>query len=338
MERKRLPIEKLLPLLPEYLFLISPDFRILWSNQSIEKILKERPEYCFELIHGRSSPPPECPALKALEEGRPIQAIQRAERLQKDFFVSVVPIKEGEEIIALWHLAVDVTREEFCERDFSSYTYEIIGHLAAGLSHDIKNMLTAALGELQVLSLMAENQPHLRRRYQKLTNILQQITGFTHKLCSLGRTKNQNELLNLNQVLSELCNLMKSLTPRRITLQFFINPYIGNVYLNRAMLEQIILNLFINALHAISGSGQITVATSQEEGYAVLTIEDTGTGIRQDLVKCIFDPYFTTKEDGSGLGLTLVKRWVEEAGGKIKVFTEEGKGSRFEVWLPTVEG
>ncbi|NPA49007.1 MAG: GHKL domain-containing protein [Thermodesulfobacteria bacterium] len=337
MKKSRLSIPDLLPELPEYLFLISPDFRILWTNKKAASLLEGPETLCFEAVHGRKEPPPGCPALKALTEGRPVQAIQKAERLQKDFYVSVVPIKEEDKITALWHLAVDVTSNQVTERDLSSYTYEIIGYLAAGLSHDLKNMLTAALGELQVLTLMAENQPHLKRRYQKLANILQEIVSFSQKLCSLGKTKSQPELLNLNEVLSELSNLMKALTPKRIQLQFIINPYVKRVYMNRAMLEQIILNLFLNALHAIPETGKITISTSQEENFAVLTIEDTGTGMKPDLVKCIFDPYFTTKEEGSGLGLALVKRWVEEAGGRIKVFTEEGLGSRFEVWLPTVD-
>ncbi len=333
-----LSMPDLLQDLPEYIFLISPDFQILWSNKKIASLLEGAKLRCFEIIHGRQDPPPGCPALKALAEKRPVRAIQKAERLQKDFYINVVPLKEENKIIALWHLAVEIPSEEVPARNLSSYTYEIIGHLAAGLSHDLKNMLTAALGELQVLSLMAENQPHLKKHYQKLANILQEIASYSQKLCSLGKTKSQPEFLNLNEVLSGLNNLMKVLTPQGVQLQFIFNPYVKRIYLNRAILEQIILNLFLNALHAIPEVGRITISTSQEENFAILAVEDTGSGIKADLVKCIFEPYFTTKEEGSGLGLALVKRWVEEAGGKIKVFTEEGLGSRFEVWLPTVEG
>ncbi len=321
--------------LPEYIFLLAPDLRILWHNHTLT--LPEETAYCYEIIHGRQAPPAGCPAVRALEEERPVKAFMRAEGLNKDFYVSVVPVKKEDEVVALWHLAVEIPRDSSLEKDLLYHTYEIIGQLAAGLSHDIKNMLTAALGELQILSLLARDKPQLQRRYQKLTEILNKISFFAQKLCGLGNTRKEKELLNLSQVLKDLLPIIRALCPAHVKLKLEIEPAIGMIQFNRAMVEQIVLNIFLNALQAVQGKGKISIKTRQEEGFVVLTVEDDGVGIQSEVIKKIFDPYFTTKEEGSGLGLSMVKRFVEEAGGKIKVSSQEGVGSRFEVWFPTVK-
>ncbi|AEH44013.1 histidine kinase [Thermodesulfatator indicus DSM 15286] len=326
---------KLLSHIPELFFLLSPEFGILWGNNALRELVGEKEKLiCYELIHRRKNPPSNCPALKALETKKTCWAVMQAEALDKEFFVMVSPVIKDDKVQALWHLALENPKDNpFLAEDLRVY-YETIGLLATGLSHDIKNMLTAALGELELLEMYAQNNLFLKRKCQKVRTILENITELAEKFCDIGKNNKKPELININQVFHDMKSLLKALVPAEIDFQILLNPYVGEVFINRGRLEQIILNLVLNAIQAISGTGKISLNSFNEGDYVVISVEDNGKGIKKELLQKIFEPYFSTKKKGSGLGLAMIKKWIKEAKGKIKISSVEGEGTRVEVWLP----
>ncbi|WP_022854287.1 sensor histidine kinase [Thermodesulfatator atlanticus] len=327
-------ISKFLPDFPEHLFLLSPELEVWWGNNSFHKLSRENKKFCYELIHQSKEPPPGCPALKAFETQRTSWGIMPAKALKQDVFVIVSPIVKDEKVVALWHLAFETKPVVIPEE--TVFHYETFGQLAAGISHDIKNMLTAALAELELIGMLLKDKPNLEKKCAKIRTILENIASITKKLSDLGKKKTEPEILNLNQVLHELRPLLNALIPSNIEFRIFLDPYVKNVCISRIKLEQIILNLFLNAIQAIEIQGKITIRTEHRDDFSILIVEDTGKGLKQELIPKIFESYFTTKQKNSGLGLTLVKNWAEAAGGKVKVISTEGKGTCFEIWLPCI--
>ncbi|NPB09569.1 MAG: HAMP domain-containing histidine kinase, partial [Thermodesulfobacteria bacterium] len=195
-------------------------------------------------------------------------------------------------------------------------------------------LLSYLLGELEVLELLTSDE-RLKHRYQKMRVVLESISTLSRKLSSIGNLRKGAELLNINRVLEDLHPLIKFFVPAGVQYEVYPDPDLKPVRLNRAVLEQIILNLVMNAVEAVSApGGLIRVRTKDDGDYAVLIVEDNGTGIKEELQELVFEPFFTTKDSGSGLGLSLIRHWVEEVGGEISLESREGQGSRFIVRFP----
>ncbi|OAG27836.1 sensor histidine kinase [Thermodesulfatator autotrophicus] len=325
--------------IPELFFLLSPDLEILWGNNSLQKIF---PEYeklpCYKIIHQSEEPPKNCPALKALTTKKTSWAIMQTEALQKEFMVIVSPVIRNNEVVALWHLAIESPKGSSLTTEDLNLYFETMGQLAVGLSHDIKNMLTAALGELELLTMYVKDNPNLRRKCQKVKTILDNVAQIAQKISSISSNANSSDtaFINVNQIFQEMRPLLKALVPPEINLKIILNPYAGNIFFNKGRLEQIILNLVFNAMQAISGPGEIILSCSEEDDCVVISVEDNGRGIKKELLHKLFEPHFSTKRKGAGLGLAMVKEWVEEASGKVKISSVEGEGTKVEIWLPRI--
>jgi two-component system sporulation sensor kinase A len=176
-----------------------------------------------------------------------------------------------------------------------------------------------------------------------MQEVLQQIGLLSEKLCSLTRFRPQkSQWLLVNEILNNLRPLLNALIPSRISWNLSTDPEVRYIYLNPVTFEQIVLNLVLNATEAISEKGEINIYTrlqKEPDGkeLVLIVVEDTGPGIPEELQEHILLPFFTTKESGTGLGLPLVKNYVEEVGGQIRLYSQEGKGTRFELVFPSVK-
>lgn len=143
--------------------------------------------------------------------------------------------------------------------------------------------------------------------------------------------------MDLNEVITHSLHLVsQDAQSREIQLRFTINPALPTIQADPDRLTQVLLNLYLNAIHAIGRQGTITVEASECSAERVkIVVADSGKGIAAEQLEAIFTPYFTTKADGTGLGLAVVQNIVEQHGGTIQVASVEGKGAVFTLWLPT---
>ncbi len=337
---------------PELLFLLDREFRFLWANRltcqrlgfSLEEL---KGKHCFELIHGYPSPPPWCPMRKVLQTGNPAANPVVAECLNAELYVSVRPVlDEAGKPRAFWHLAVESKKLVYeAKAIFETQKYEVVGRLATGVAHDIKNLITSLWGQIDLLSRLS-SEPRIQRRVEKMKQVVQKLSELSERFCSLAKPQpQQSKWLNVNEALEGVRKLLKALVPPRITLRLFVDPNVKYIFMDKITFEQIILNLVLNAVEAIPGEGYINIYTKlkreglQEEikEFVSIVIEDSGSGIPSEIQEQIFSPFFTTKKSGTGLGLALVKAAVERAGGYIRLLSEEGKGAKFELIFPGFE-
>ena len=225
-----------------------------------------------------------------------------------------------------------------------------LGELAAGLAHEIKNPLAGIAGAMQILSSdLAPGDPK-REVFEEIAVQVRRIEKTVTDLLSFARPQRMEfSPVNLNEVLKAALFLVRQHSEaKRITFQEDLAPILPTVQADPRQIQQVFLNLILNAVQAMPGGGKVTVRTQgikretprPPEGPRSVVqaeVEDTGPGIPEDVLSHIFEPFFTTKHKGTGLGLAIVRRIVLEHSGEIKVKTHPGRGTTFTVVLPEAD-
>lgn len=226
---------------------------------------------------------------------------------------------------------------------------EALGKLTGGIAHDYNNMLGIIMGYAEMLVANLQQQPELAKYASEIHRSGERGARLTKKLLAFSRKRQaETEIIDLNVVLNdELHMLEKTLTPK-IDLQLDLQKDVWLTEMDKGDLEDAVLNVCINAMHAMPESGHLTLSTNNQQldgldaeilglepgDYVELSITDTGIGMDKLTQARIFDPFFTTKEEGTGLGLSQVYGFVESTGGTVKVYSEPGKGSRIIFLFP----
>ncbi len=221
-------------------------------------------------------------------------------------------------------------------------TLEAIGRLAGGVAHDFNNVLTVILGHARLmLERLGAGDP-LRRDAATIADAAVRSAKLTGQLLAFGRRQVlEAQPLDVNSVVSDMETMLRRLIGSHIELVTELQPGLGSVQADPSQLEQVILNLVLNARDAMPMGGTLTISTQEarhpdQGGCVALSVHDTGTGIDEQTREHLFEPFFTTKETGrgTGLGLATVYGIVEQSGGAIEVGSEPGRGSTFTVYLP----
>ncbi len=239
---------------------------------------------------------------------------------------------------------------------------EAIGRVAGGVAHDFNNLLTAITGyaELLLTGPASAADPGLkgseqqRKNLEEIRNAAERATSLTRQLLAFSRRQVLSpKALNMNQVIGDMDKILRRLMREDIELVTLLDPGLGEIWADPGQLEQVILNLALNARDAMPNGGQLTLETSNVEleanyarselflvpgPYLVLAVSDTGVGMDAEVKAHLFEPFFTTKEEGKGLGLGLstVYGIVKQSGGTIVVESEKGRGTTFRLYLPRV--
>ncbi|MBU0680071.1 MAG: response regulator [Proteobacteria bacterium] len=313
--------------------------------------------YCYEMFCGTDKPCEGCPEVAALQDG--ILHHQDVEHRNSDkiFAESAAPIcNDSGEIIGLVHYAKDITESRRQERQLrQAQKMEAIGTLAGGIAHDFNNILTAIIGfsELALLSpgLAVETREDIDQVHHaglRAKELVKQILTFSRQ------AEQDFQPLHVRPVIKEALKLLRASIPTTISFEIDIADKSPLVIADPSQVHQVVMNLCTNAYHAMRDSGGtllvslqpvelagldvVNMAGLKPGPYLRLKVSDTGMGIKREDQERIFEPYFTTKKkgEGTGLGLSLVHGIVRAMGGYISVYSEEGKGTTFQVYLPVI--
>jgi len=270
---------------------------------------------------------------------------------------TISPVRDTRwEVVNYVSVARDVTREMELETQLrQAQKMEAIGQLAGGIAHDFNNLLTAILGNSEMLLSAPGAKGLARELAEEIAEAGKRAASLTRQLLAFGRRQVlQPEVLDLNAVISEVTQMVRRVIGEQVTLKEELDAALGFVSADRGQLEQVIVNLAVNARDAMPDGGALTIETANVDlddayaemhaptapgRYVMVAISDTGVGMDEEVRSRIFEPFFTTKElgKGTGLGLATVYGIVKQSKGYIWVYSEPGQGTTFKVYLPRVE-
>jgi CheY-like chemotaxis protein len=233
---------------------------------------------------------------------------------------------------------------------------EAIGRLAGGVAHDFNNLLTAILGYCELLLIGLAPDDERRRDIGNIQQAGLHAASLTRQLLAFSR----NEIieparLDLNAIVTAMGPMLERLIGEDVGVSLRLSPALGKVMADGGQIEQVIMNLAVNARDAMPMGGRLTIETANVDldehyvmrhfavtpgPYVMLALTDTGCGMAPDVQARMFEPFFTTKEvgKGTGLGLATIHGIVTRSGGTIGVYSEVGRGTSFKVYLPRIDG
>jgi len=234
---------------------------------------------------------------------------------------------------------------------------DALGKLTGGIAHDYNNMLGVMLGYAELLRAMLEDKPELLRYVESIKRAGERGAKLTNKLLAFSRHKPSDaKKINVNKLLLDVKDMLEKTLTARIKLDYKLEEKVWPVYLDESEMEDIILNMSINAMHAIKNNGKLLIETRNEKlntqqsrelglgsdsgsgDYVLLCITDTGEGMDEETRERIFDPFYSTKGDkGTGLGLSQVYGFITQSGGAIKVDSVLGEGTKFSLYFPVCQ-
>jgi PAS domain S-box-containing protein len=270
---------------------------------------------------------------------------------------TISPVKDSAGRI-LNYVAVkhDITEHlHLAEQLQQAQKMESVGRLAGGVAHDFNNLLTAIIGNAQMALTDLNKESPLYEFLEEIRGAGERAAMLTRQLLAFSRKQIfKPEVVNLNEVIPAIGSILKRLIGEDIVFKTVLAPELGQVEADEGQIEQVIMNLAVNARDAMPEGGQLTIETADVElddeyaaahvsvtpgPYVMVSVSDSGIGISSEIKAKIFDPFFTTKEKdkGTGLGLSTVYGIVKQSKGNIWVYSELGQGTTFKIYLPRID-
>ncbi len=229
---------------------------------------------------------------------------------------------------------------------------EAVGRLATGIAHDFNNLITVLLGYSDELIEEAPPDSNLHSAAVEVRRAADRASGLTQQLLAFSRRQTMvSHAVDLNQVVARMEDLVRRLIGPEIKLEFSLDPALATISADGQQIGQVLMNLVVNARDAMPGGGTLTIETENVElgagmvdaipgPHVMLMVSDSGVGMTPEIRDRLFEPFFTTQDQGqgTGLGLSMVHAIVRQGGGHIAVESEPGKGTTFKVYFPQQSG
>jgi two-component system, cell cycle sensor histidine kinase and response regulator CckA len=319
-----------------------------------------------DLLHraradGARCPDQGCPLRRALDADEAgyldDESLDRADGVPLIAEMRLFPVmRDGQRVGAVASF-VDISHRKRLEAQLrQAQKMEAIGSLAGGVAHDFNNLLSVILSYSEMLLDGLKLGDPMRGDLQEIKKAGERASALTRQLLAFSRQQLlQPRILDLNQILSGLESMLRRLLGEDVELSLLTTRVVGQVRADPGQIEQVVMNLVVNARDAMPDGGKISIETDNVElgadyaaahigvtagPYVLMAVTDTGTGMDAATQARIFEPFFTTKEKGrgTGLGLSTIFGIVQQSGGHIWVYSEPDKGSTFRIYLPRVDG
>ncbi len=271
--------------------------------------------------------------------------------------ISIAAVPDGGAVV----MAADITEERqaafaLAERAAQlqrAQKMDVVGRLAGGVAHDFNNLLTVVLASCQMLARRGASRPELHGYIENIQNAAQRGAALSRRLLGFSRRSAADQrVVDIRGVVNDLEKMVRAVTGENVTIAKDLAAGPSTAHLDQGQLEQVLLNLVINARDAMPSGGVMTLRTrldpdgaggpsglrSPTGGWVALSVEDTGIGMSSETLGRMFEPFFTTKSNGTGLGLATARQLVRDMGGDITVDSRVGRGTTFTVWLPLLDG
>jgi PAS domain S-box-containing protein len=367
LERAKADWERTFNSVPDLITILDNKHRIVRANKAMGQALGKTPENCvglecYKLVHDQEAPPFFCPHSKALLDGQEHTSEVHDNRLGGDFIVSATPLKdETGQMIGSVHVARNITFRKQMENKLEEYSKQLetlvdiktkqlrdserlaaIGATAGMVGHDIRNPLQAiasslylaktdldAIPESKLKESLMESLFEIEKNVDYINKIVVDLQDFAKPLKPvLGD-------INLTVIVQEV--IKNRSIPENVTVESSVESQANCFIADATYIRRMLSNLVNNALQAMPDGGKLTLKATREANNIVISVEDTGIGIPEEVKAKLFTPLFTTKSKGQGFGLAVVKRMTEAMGGYTSFDSQVGKGTRFTVRLPFKE-
>jgi two-component system, cell cycle sensor histidine kinase and response regulator CckA len=345
---------------------IAPDGEVRYASPSGERILGYPLAHlagrsAFDLIHPDDRSLAEGTFRRSLETGTKFEQLEARVRHRDgswrtlSFIGRPLPPETGMKGLII--NARDLTDHQRLEAQLRvSQKMEGIGRLAGGIAHDFNNLLTAILGYSELMEAQLPDDENLRSSLREIQHAGERAAALTRQLLAFSRRQVlQPKLLDLNEVVSEVEKLLRRLIGEDVKLVTRLHPGLEHIKADPGQLEQVLMNLAVNARDAMPEGGTLTIETANAQldarfaaghpgarsgEYTALKVADTGIGMSEDVRSHAFEPFFTTKEQGKGTGLGLATAYgiVKQSDGYITVESEPGRGTTFRIYFPRAAG
>jgi len=321
------------------------EFRIVRANRALGERLGIPPadligRTCYPLLHKLAAPVNGCPHAKALATGKPHTLELDEPVLGGTFRISAYPMfDEQGQVRGSVHIVQDITQQKLFQAQLiRSEKLAALGRLAASLAHEINNPLQALRSGLGLLTGRTLEDEKRQRYLQVASREVERLISITERILGFYRpSAEQQALIDINHILDETLTLAdKKLQHGRVTVQRKLSAQLPLIAASADQVEQVFLNVILNALEAMPDGGELTVETGQsaDKHEVWIAFTDTGVGITDEDLPHIFEPLYTTKSWGTGLGLAISYGIIERHGGRIEVNSRTGDGSTFTIFLP----
>jgi len=335
-------LERVLKATGAGLLILNKDLSPEWLNSPIEKWLnlkdknkKEQQNIIDNWISGKNKE-----VLKTIEDGitRTIEFNRIIQSGQRQFFqITIAPMfNVSGEIYQIVELVQDITEKKIIEAEIlHSSKMATVGTMAASIAHEVGNPLSSIATRLKLLedkkdtNFIDESIPLLQREINRIKRIVRGISQFGKPEKEAWKT------CQINSIITETVEMLKyHKTSKKCEIDLKLNNNLPPTLASHDQLKQVFLNLGLNAFEAMKDGGKLTIETDYNQGNIIINFNDTAVGIKKEFIEHIFTPFFTTKEQGSGLGLFIVKHIIQAHGGEIKTKSFIGKGTTFIIYLP----
>lgn len=344
--------------MPDMVMLLDVDQNIIRVNKATKDnigipfhdILGKK---CFRYIHNDNAPRPNCIHLRTLKDGKPHTSELRMDNLNREFLCTTSPIyNSNQELEGAVHVMHDITEQKRAEAEMLKVEkLESVGILAGGIAHDFNNILTSLWGNVQIALMNLKPSDENYELLIESDKACRRAKDLTQQLLTFSRggapVKKGTSIV---QLIKESANFTLRGSNVKCDYDFAENLWPANI--DTGQISQVIHNLVLNASQAMPTGGIIKIPVSnivldldnipggaalKEGKYIKISVEDQGIGMKEEHLQKIFDPYFTTKQEGSGLGLSTSYSIVKRHDGYMTVRSEAGKGTTFDIYLPAAE-
>lgn len=342
------------------------NFNIIRANKAAEEILGKDiinliGKKCFESYHGTECPPDECPSCKVLVTGKPTVSEIFESHLKKYLEIKALPrFDENMKMIGLIHIVKDISDKKKVEEEQKSLQSQLmhaqkmesVGTLAGGIAHDFNNILTAIIGYGSILNRkMSENDP-IRAYVDQILTAANSAANVTRSLLTFSRKQAINpRKIDVGEVIERVEKFLKRIIGEDIEFRTDLADESLMVNADPSQLEQVLMNLAVNARDSMPNGGSLTIKTEtvvfDEEAirrhvgakkgmHICISVIDTGSGIDKETKNRVFEPFFTTKDvdKGTGLGLSIAYGIIKQHNGLMDIDSKPGEGTTFKIFLP----